>query len=310
MKEEHIPVLLSECIEALNIKEDGIYVDATLGMGGHSKEIAKRLKTGKLIAIDRDGFAIDRSRERLQEFGDRLIFVNSNFSEIDSILNELKIPSVDGILADLGVSSPQLDEASRGFSYSQNSILDMRMDKRSSLTAARIVNNESLENLIKILRDYGEERFAPQIARGIIKAREKREIETTYELSDIIKASMPQKALREKQHPAKRTFQAIRIAVNDELGSIERFMDSAPLKLSKCGRLAVISFHSLEDRIIKNKIYEFENPCICPRESPVCVCGRIAILRRINRKPILASEDELERNPRSRSAKLRVAERV
>ncbi len=310
MKQKHISVLLNECIDALNINENGIYMDATLGMGGHTKEIAKKLKKGKLIAIDRDISAINNSKERLEEFGDKIIFVNSNFSEIDWILNELEILAVDGILADLGVSSPQLDEAQRGFSYSQDAPLDMRMDKRSSLTAAQIVNYESFENLIKILRNYGEERFAPQIARGIIKARENEEIKTTYELSDIIRNSMPQKALREKQHPAKRTFQAIRIAVNDELGSIERFMESAPLKLNKGGRLAVISFHSLEDRIIKNKIQELENPCICPREAPVCTCGRRPILKRVNRKPILPSKDELESNPRSRSAKLRIAERV
>lgn len=310
MKQKHISVLLNESIDALNINENGIYVDATLGMGGHAKEIAKKLKKGKLIAIDRDISAINNSKERLEEFGDKIIFVNSNFSEIDWILNELEILAVDGILADLGVSSPQLDEAQRGFSYSQDAPLDMRLDKRSSLTAAQIVNYESFENLIKILRNYGEERFAPQIARGIIKARENEEIKTTYELSDIIRDSMPQKALREKQHPAKRTFQAIRIAVNDELGSIERFMESAPLKLNKGGRLAVISFHSLEDRIIKNKIQELENPCICPREAPVCTCGRRPILKRVNRKPILPSKDELESNPRSRSAKLRIAERV
>lgn len=310
MKQKHISVLLNESIDALNINENGIYVDATLGMGGHTIEIAKKLKKGKLIAIDRDISAINNSKERLEEFGDKIIFVNSNFSEIDWILNELEILAVDGILADLGVSSPQLDEAQRGFSYSQDAPLDMRMDKRSSLTAAQIVNYESFENLIKILRNYGEERFAPQIARGIIKARENEEIKTTYELSDIIRNSMPQKALREKQHPAKRTFQAIRMAVNDELGSIERFMESAPLKLNKGGRLAVISFHSLEDRIIKNKIQELENPCICPREAPVCTCGRRPILKRVNRKPILPSKDELESNPRSRSAKLRIAERV
>lgn len=310
MKQKHIPVLLNECIDALNINENGIYVDATLGMGGHTKEIAKKIKKGKLIAIDRDISAINNSKLILEEFGDKIIFVNSNFSEIDKILYQLGITAVDGILADLGVSSPQLDEAERGFSYSQDAFLDMRMDKRNTLTAAEIVNKESFENLVKILRDYGEERFAPQIARGIIKAREKHEIKTTHELSDIIRNSMLKKALREKQHPAKRTFQAIRIAVNDELGSIERFMDSAPLKLNKGGRLAVISFHSLEDRIIKNKIQELENPCVCPREAPVCTCGRSPILKRVNRKAILPSENELASNPRSRSAKLRIAERI
>lgn len=310
MKYEHVSVLLNECIEFLNINENGIYVDATLGMGGHSKNIAMRLKKGKLIAIDRDFSAINNCRERLEEFKDKIIFVNSNFSEIDTILNELNISKVDGILADLGVSSPQLDEAQRGFSYSKDAILDMRMDKRNKLTAAQIVNNESYDNLVKILRDYGDEKFAPQIARGIIKTRENREIKTTYELNEIIRNSMPQKALREKQHPSKRTFQAIRIAVNDELGSIEKFMNSAPLKLNTGGRLAVISFHSLEDRIIKNTIINLENPCICPREAPICTCGKEPILRRVNRKPISPSSEELKNNPRSRSARLRVAERV
>lgn len=310
MKAEHISVLLNECVDALNIREDGIYVDATLGMGGHTFEIVKKLKNGKLIAIDRDFTAIQKNKEKLGEFEDKIIFVNSNFSEIDRILIQLKINAVDGILADLGVSSPQLDEAERGFSYTQDAFLDMRMDKRNALTAAKVVNEESYENLVQILRDYGEERYAPQIVRAIIKAREKQEIKTTCELSDIIRSAMPQKALKEKQHPAKRTFQAIRIAVNDELSSIEIFMDRAPLKLNKGGRLAVISFHSLEDRIIKNKIQELENPCICPRDLPVCTCGRRPLLKRINRKPILPGEDELKYNPRSRSAKLRIAERV
>lgn len=310
MRPAHVSVLLNECIDALQIKEDGIYIDATLGMGGHSYEIARRLKNGKLIAVDRDRSAIDKSRIRLQDFADKIIFVNSNFSEIDNILSGLEIPEVDGILADLGVSSPQLDESERGFSYSSDAPLDMRMDKRSNITASQIVNGESYENLLKILRDFGEEKFAPQIVRAIIKARERSAIKTTCELSDLIRSAMPSKALREKQHPAKRTFQAIRIAVNDELGSIERFMSGAPFRLKSGGRLAVISFHSLEDRIIKNKIIELENPCICPREAPVCTCGRIPVLKRINRKPILPGEKELKLNPRSRSAKLRIAERV
>ena len=306
----HVSVLLNECIENLNIKPDGIYVDGTLGMGGHSYQIASRLTTGRLICIDRDPIAIERSKVRLQPFSERITFVHSNFSETAEVLNRLSIPGVDGMLFDLGVSSPQLDEIERGFSYMQDAPLDMRMDNTSGLTAADVVNSWSEEELVKILFEYGEERFARRIARRIVEVRRNRQIQTTAELVDVIRAAMPAQALREKQHPAKRSFQAIRIAVNDELGSVAEMMDTAPDRLNPGGRLCVISFHSLEDRIIKNKIASRENGCTCPREAPICTCGFVRTLRTVTRKPILPTEAELEENPRSRSAKLRVAEHV
>lgn len=306
----HISVLLDECIENLNIKPDGIYLDGTLGLGGHSYQIASRLDAGRLICIDRDETAIERSSRRLAPFADRITYVHGNFSDAAEILDRLGIDSVDGMLFDLGVSSPQLDEIQRGFSYMGDAPLDMRMDGSAGLTAYAVVNTWPEERLNRILWDYGEERYARRITAAILAHRAEKPITTTLELVDIIKGAMPAPALREKQHPAKRTFQAIRIAVNDELGAISAMMETAPDKLKKGGRLCVISFHSLEDRIVKSGINARENGCTCPREAPICTCGFVQTLKSVTRKPILPSEEEIEKNPRSRSAKLRVAERV
>ena len=306
----HVSVLLHECIDNLNIKPDGIYLDGTLGMGGHSYEIASRLTTGRLICVDRDETAIERAGARLAPFADKITLVHGNFADAAAILDSLGIEGTDGMLFDLGVSSPQLDEAERGFSYMQDAPLDMRMDGSAALTASDVVNSWSAEKLNRILWDYGEERYARRITAGILAAREKKPIASTLALVDVIKAALPAAALREKQHPAKRSFQAIRIAVNDELGAIATMMETAPDKLNIGGRLCVISFHSLEDRIVKSGIAARENGCTCPREAPVCTCGFVKTLRSVSRKPILPSEDEIERNPRARSAKLRVAERV
>ena len=310
MEPKHVSVLLNECIEALCIKPDGIYVDGTLGLGGHSSEIAKRLTTGLLIGIDRDETAIERAGAKLAPFGERVRLVHGNFSDVASILDRLGIDAVDGMLFDLGVSSPQLDEAHRGFSYMQDAPLDMRMDGSASLSAYDVVNTWPEERLRRILYDYGEERYAPRIAGAIVRARQERPLETTLELVEIIRSAMPAAALREKQHPAKRSFQAIRIAVNDELGAVQTMMDTAPDKLRPGGRLAVISFHSLEDRIVKNGIRSREDGCTCPRDFPVCTCGFVQTLRSVSRKPILPSPEEQAANPRARSAKLRVAEHV
>ena len=307
---KHVSVLLDECIENLAIKPDGIYVDGTLGLGGHSYEIASRLTTGRLIGIDRDETAIARAGERLAPFAGKITLVHGNFSDTASILDDLGIDAVDGMLFDLGVSSPQLDEAERGFSYMNDAPLDMRMDRSEGLTAYDVVNDYSADRLNRIFWDYGEERYARRISAAIVAAREKKPVETTFELVDIIKGALPAAALREKQHPAKRCFQAIRIAVNDELGAISALMDTAPDKLKLGGRLCVISFHSLEDRIVKSGIAARENGCTCPREAPICTCGFIKTLKSVCRKPILPGADEIERNPRARSAKLRVAERV
>ena len=307
---KHVSVLLDECIENLAIKPDGIYVDGTLGLGGHSYEIASRLTTGRLIGIDRDETAIARAGERLAPFAGKITLVHGNFSDTASILDDLGIDAVDGMLFDLGVSSPQLDEAERGFSYMNDAPLDMRMDRSEGLTAYDVVNDYSADRLNRIFWDYGEERYARRISAAIFAAREKKPVETTFELVDIIKGALPAAALREKQHPAKRCFQAIRIAVNDELGAISALMDTAPDKLKLGGRLCVISFHSLEDRIVKSGIAARENGCTCPREAPICTCGFIKTLKSVCRKPILPGADEIERNPRARSAKLRVAERV
>ena len=306
---EHISVLLPECIENLNIKPDGIYVDGTLGLGGHSMEIAKRLATGRLIAIDRDETAIERSRERLAPWSERITFVHGNFRDMGAILDGLRIEKVNGVLLDLGVSSPQLDEGERGFSYMADAPLDMRMDRGEALSAREVVNAWSEGELIRILRDYGEERYASRIARRIVTQREKKPIETTLELVELIKSAMPAPALREKQHPAKRSFQAIRIAVNDELGAEREALLTAMDRLAPGGRLCVISFHSLEDRIVKTAIKERENGCTCPPAFPVCVCGFHQTMRTVCR-PITANEEELKANPRSRSARLRVAERI
>ena len=307
---KHVSVLLNECIENLNIKPGGVYLDGTLGLGGHSYQIASRLTTGRLICIDRDETAIERAGKRLAPFGDRVTLVHGNFSDAAQIIDSLGIPGVDGMLFDLGVSSPQLDEIQRGFSYMGDAPLDMRMDAGDSLTAYEVVNTWPEERLNRILWDYGEERYARRISRAILEHRAKKPIATTLELVDIIKGAMPAAALREKQHPAKRSFQAIRIAVNDELGAISQMMETAPDKLNKGGRLCVISFHSLEDRIVKSGIAARENGCTCPREAPICTCGFVQTLKSVSRKPILPSAEELEQNPRSRSAKLRVAERV
>ena len=306
----HVSVLLEECIEGLNIKPDGIYVDGTLGGAGHSSRIAEKLTTGRLIGIDRDPVALKAAGERLAPFGDRVRLVHSNFCELDKALDDLGITGVDGILLDLGVSSPQLDDGQRGFSYMVDAPLDMRMNGQDSLDAKQIVNHWSYEELKRILYDYGEERFAPRIAAAICKRREEREIETTLELVDIIRGAMPASALREKQHPAKRSFQAIRIAVNDELGSVERVMQKAIPCLNPGGRLAVITFHSLEDRIVKQAMAEAAKGCTCPPDFPVCVCGKKPRVKLITRKPIVSGEEELERNPRARSAKLRICEKL
>ena len=310
MEARHISVLLPECIEALNIRPDGIYVDGTLGMGGHSAAIAAKLTTGLLIGIDRDETAIRRAGERLKPFGERVKLVHGNFRNTAAILDSLGIEGVDGMLFDLGVSSPQLDEADRGFSYMHDAPLDMRMDATDELNAWFIVNCWPEEKLKRILYDYGEERHAPRIASAILRARQDKPISTTLELVEVIRSAMPAQALREKQHPAKRTFQAIRIAVNDELEAVRTLIDTAPDKLNPGGRLAVISFHSLEDRIVKLGIRAREDGCTCPREFPVCTCGFVQTLKSVTRKPIVPSKEELEANPRARSAKLRVAERV
>ena len=306
----HVSVLLDECIEGLNIKPDGIYVDGTLGGAGHSYHIAEKLTTGRLIGIDRDPVALKAAGERLSPFADRVTLVHSNFDRVSEILAELDIPGVDGMLFDLGVSSPQLDDASRGFSYMHDAPLDMRMDRTAYLTAREVVNSWSYEELRRILFEYGEERYAPAIAKRIVQHREQQPIETTLELVDIIKSAMPPQALREKQHPAKRSFQAIRIAVNGELDALPPMLEAAAAHLNTGGRLAVISFHSLEDRIIKKTLQELATGCICPPEFPVCVCGGKAKAKLITRKPIEANTQELEENRRSRSAHLRVLEKI
>ena len=305
----HVSVLLDECIEGLNIKPDGIYVDGTLGGAGHSYHIAEELTTGRLIGIDRDPVALKAAGERLSPFADRVTLVHSNFCRMGQVLQELGISGVDGILLDLGVSSPQLDDGSRGFSYMTDAPLDMRMDNGDALSADTVVNTWSYEELKRILYDYGEERYAPAIAAAIVRKREVSPIRTTLELVDVIRAAMPPAALREKQHPAKRTFQAIRIAVNDELNSVSKAMDAAIPCLNPGGRLAVITFHSLEDRIVKNAMAAAAKGCICPPEFPVCVCGRKPQVTVLTRKPIVSGEEELERNPRARSAKLRICEK-
>ncbi len=306
----HVPVLLDECIKYLNIRPDGIYVDGTLGLGGHSEQIARRLNGGRLIAIDRDLTSIERAGARLEPWADRVTIVHGNFRDVAAILDELGVDAVDGMLFDLGVSSPQLDDGQRGFSYMQDAPLDMRMDPADNVDAWFIVNRWPEDKIARILRDYGEERHANRIAAAIVKRRQEREIATTLELVEVIKSAMPAAALREKQHPAKRSFQAIRIAVNDELSAVSQMMETAPDRLKPGGRLCVISFHSLEDRIVKNAIHERENGCTCPREAPVCTCGFVQTLRSVTRKPVTPGGEELELNPRSRSAKLRVAERV
>ena len=306
----HVPVLLNECLDALALRPDGVYVDGTLGRAGHSLEIAKRLTTGRLIGIDRDETAITAAEERLADYMDRVTLVHSNFDRVGEILDELGLDGADGMLFDLGVSSPQLDEAERGFSYMQDAPLDMRMDRSAPLTARDVINDWSYEELRRILYEYGEERYAPVIARHICRAREQTPIERTGELVDIIKSAMPPQALREKQHPAKRSFQALRIAVNGELDELTAMLRAAAQRLAPGGRLAVITFHSLEDRIVKKTLQELATGCTCPPNFPVCVCGKKPTVRLVNRKPIVCGPAELTYNPRARSAKLRVAEKL
>ena len=306
----HVSVLLEECLEGLAIQPEGVYIDGTLGGAGHATQIVKRLTTGRLIGIDRDVIALDAARRRLEPYGNRVSLVHSNFCEMTQAVKAMGISGVDGILLDLGVSSPQLDDAQRGFSYMADAPLDMRMNSQDALTAYDVVNTWTQEELKRILFDYGEERYAPRIASVICRRREEAPIQTTLQLVDIIRSAMPPQALREKQHPAKRSFQAIRIAVNDELGSVEKAMKEAIPLLNPGGRLAVITFHSLEDRIVKNAMAEAAKGCTCPPDFPVCVCGKKPQVRLVNRKPVIASDEELEINPRSRSAKLRVCEKL
>ena len=307
----HASVLLNECIENLNIKADGIYVDGTLGGGGHSYEIVKRLSDrGRLIGIDRDASAIMAAKKRLEPFSGRVTIVRNNYSDIRNILGSLEIEHVDGILLDLGVSSYQLDEPERGFSYRFDTKLDMRMDQRQSKTAEDIVNTYSEERLYRIIRDYGEERFAGSIARNLVKERQKAPIRTTGQLVEIIRHSMPVRSQIASGHPAKRTFQAIRIECNDELEGLKNSIDDMISSLKTGGRLCVITFHSLEDRIVKTAFKTAQDPCICPKNFPVCVCGRKPYGIAKTRKPILPGEAELNENHRSASAKLRVFERI
>lgn len=311
MNFKHVSVLLEESIANLNIRPDGIYVDGTLGGGGHSLEIAKNLKDdGLLIGIDQDENAIKAATERLTHYANRFQAVRNNFSNLSEVLDNLGISEIDGLLLDLGVSSHQLDEPERGFSYMHDAPLDMRMDNRSPLTAKDVVNQYSEDALVKMIKDYGEEKWAKRIVQFIIDHREKESIETTYQLVDIIKKAIPKRARMEGPHPAKRTFQAIRIEVNRELEIIEEAIIDATKYLRPGGRICMITFHSLEDRIVKNAFKKLQNPCICPPQFPVCQCHRKQELEIITRKPIVPSEEELEINPRSRSAKLRVAEKV
>lgn len=310
MEFKHVSVLLNECLEGLNIREDKIYVDCTLGGAGHSSQILKRLSNeGLLIGIDQDNDALTAAKERLKEFSN-VKYVHNNFYNIDSILEELNIPKVDGILMDLGVSSYQLDEGERGFSYMKDAPLDMRMNRENDFSAYDVVNNYSVEELYKVIKDYGEEKFAKRIAQFIVDRRVEKPIETTFELVDIIKAAIPAKARREGPHPAKRTFQAIRIEVNGELRILNKAIEDGVNRLNKGGRMAIITFHSLEDRIVKLKFRELADPCTCPKDFPVCICGKTPQVKVITRKAIEPSKQEVEENPRSRSAKLRIVEKI
>lgn len=310
MQFHHVSVLLWECIDGLNIDPEGIYVDGTMGGGGHSLEIAKKLTTGRLIAIDQDQNAHIAAKERLKDHLDKITFVHNNFGNIASILDELGIEKIDGMLMDIGVSSHQLDEAERGFSYQNDAPLDMRMNKSQEFSAYDVVNSYSEEDLNNVIFRYGEERWAKRIAQFIVNERKNKPIETTGELVDVIKKAIPKAARKDGPHPAKRTFQAIRIEVNGELDVLQQAIDDVALRLNKGGRICIITFHSLEDRIVKESFRKQENPCICPSEFPVCVCGKKRTGRVVTRKPILPSEEELAVNPRSRSAKLRVLEGI
>ena len=310
MNFSHYSVLLNETIEGLNIKENGIYVDGTLGGGGHSFQIAGRLnQEGRLVGIDQDEAAIEAATERLSPYKDRVTIVRSNYENMKTVLDELGIAGVDGIVLDLGVSSYQLDTVERGFSYKYDTALDMRMDTRQTLTAREIVNNYSQSELFYMIKDYGEDQFASNIAKHIVRAREEKPIETTYELNEIIKAAIPAKMRATGGHPSKRTFQAIRIECNRELEVLKNTLDTMIDLLNPGGRLCIITFHSLEDRIVKNAFRKAENPCTCPKEFPVCVCGKEPKGKQTTRTPILPSEQELEENSRSKSAYLRVFEK-
>ncbi|MBR3569373.1 MAG: 16S rRNA (cytosine(1402)-N(4))-methyltransferase RsmH [Oscillibacter sp.] len=310
MEYRHAPVLLGACMEALAVRPDGVYVDGTLGRAGHASEIVRRLSTGRLIGIDRDPEALSASAERLAPWRERVALLRGSFADLDALLQSAGVSEIDGALFDLGVSSPQLDDPSRGFSYLRTAPLDMRMDTDSPLSAYEVVNTWAEGELRRILYEYGEERYAPAIARAIVRAREARPVGTTTELAEIIRAAMPARALREKQHPAKRTFQAIRIAVNGELDALPPMLEAAVKHLRPGGRLAVITFHSLEDRIVKRAFKEFAQGCVCPPDFPACVCGRRPKVRLVTRKPVTPDAAELEANPRSRSAKLRAVEKL
>lgn len=310
MEFKHVSVLLNECIEALDIKKDGTYVDCTLGGAGHSSEIVKRLSNdGRLIGIDQDKDALKAAKLKLQNYSN-VTYVHNNFYNIDEILLELQIDKVEGILMDLGVSSYQLDQGERGFSYMQDAPLDMRMNRDKNFSAYDIINTYKEEELYRIIRDYGEEKFAKRVASFIVKSREEKPIETTLELVDVIKNAIPAKARREGPHPAKRTFQAIRIEVNSELSILNKAIEDGVSRLSKGGRMAIITFHSLEDRIVKNKFRDLAIQCRCPKEFPICVCGEQAKVKVITRKAIDPTEEEVRENPRSRSAKLRIIEKL
>ena len=307
----HKSVLLNETVDSLNIKPNGIYIDGTLGGGGHAYEVCKRLgEHGRFIGIDQDAEAIEAAGLRLAEFGDKVTIVRSNYVDIDNILKSLNISKVNGIMLDLGVSSHQLDTVERGFSYKENAPLDMRMDVRNPMTAKDIVNNYSEMELYRVIRDYGEDKFAKNIAKHIVNARKEKEIETTYELNDIIKAAIPMKMRVNGGHPAKKTFQAIRIELNRELEVLDESIDTMIDLLAEGGRLSIITFHSLEDRIVKNRFKNNETPCTCPPEFPVCVCGKKSKGRVLTRKPTLPCENEIEENKRAKSAKLRVFEKA
>lgn len=310
MEFKHVSVLLNECLEGLNIKEDGIYVDCTLGGAGHSSEIIKRLsKDGLLIGIDQDTDALKAAGERLKDYDNKKL-VHSNFYNIKNIIEDLEVEGVDGILMDLGVSSYQLDKGERGFSYMQDAPLDMRMNRENELSAYEVVNEYSESEIYRIIKDYGEEKFAKRIANFIVTRREEKPIETTLELVEVIKNAIPARARREGPHPAKRTFQAIRIEVNSELTILNKTIEDGVSKLNKGGRMAIITFHSLEDRIVKLKFRELANPCTCPKEFPICICGKKPEVKLVKRKAIEPSKEEVEENPRSRSAKLRVIEKL
>lgn len=311
MEFKHKSVLLYETVDELNIKPDGIYVDGTLGGGGHSYEIAKRLSEGgRLIGIDQDEDAIKAASKRLEPYMDRVTIVRNNYCNMDKVLDELGIDKVDGIMLDLGVSSYQLDAADRGFTYNVDTALDMRMDQRQEITAKDIVNEYSEFDLYRIIRDYGEDRFAKNIAKHIVAARHEKPIETTFELNDIIKAAIPMKVRATGGHPSKRTYQAIRIELNKELEVLENSIDMMIDRLKPEGRLCIITFHSLEDRIVKTRFRNNENPCTCPPSFPACVCGKVPKGRVITRKPVVPTDEEINENSRSKSSKLRVFERV